>query len=257
MQQDRHVVFCLNEIGVLGGVTSAVESLAGLLEEHGWKVSFLGITSRRRGPDRDRRDWRPLIASPRLTTRIRGAGLANRVLRRADFALARRRLTHMPAGSVVVFTNVWVKKELDAAGYRGKDFGHYLVGQHHGSLAGSQASWEFDAMLDHYRDLDVFVALCEADAGDFAEHLDVPCTTLSNLVGLPALGRVPVQGRVLSVGRLDPNKDVERVVRLFERARREVGADWHLHVFGDGPSRSSVEEMSAAWAPRAASPCTA
>jgi len=59
-----------------------------------------------------------------------------------------------------------------------------------------------------------------------------------------ALGRAPVRGRILMVGRLAPPKRPDLALRALATARRSV-PEAKLHVVGDGPLRRGAEELAA------------
>jgi glycosyltransferase involved in cell wall biosynthesis len=48
---------------------------------------------------------------------------------------------------------------------------------------------------------------------------------------------------VLALGRLSPEKGVDILVKAWRQIHSQVG-DWELHIAGDGPQRSELEELS-------------
>jgi glycosyltransferase involved in cell wall biosynthesis len=124
------------------------------------------------------------------------------------------------------------------------------IGQYHESFAQARASANLRLITTHYLGLDKALFLSEDDVEAF-ERMRLPNAgympnPLTFYPAEPARVERPV---VISVGRLDPIKRLDRLIQAFAKASAgvEAGApEWELHLVGEGPEEATLREMAAA-----------
>lgn len=85
----------------------------------------------------------------------------------------------------------------------------------------------------------------------YPPYLQQRMDIIPNPVGMPVARRdEPVQNAkirniILNVGRLDPQKDQETLIRAFSHIAGDH-PDWHLRIVGEGPLRPQLETLIAA-----------
>lgn len=102
-------------------------------------------------------------------------------------------------------------------------------------------------MRELYERLDLVTAVTEADRSRIVESLGLPdrrVRVLVNSIPTPSLPPSNVDTRLIyAVGRLAPEKRYDILLEAFA-ASGTAAPDWRLRIYGDGPSRSSLERKA-------------
>lgn len=191
-----------------------------------------------------------LHRSPALRGRSSWAGRAAAVptvaFKRIDRARALRRLRRFvdsrSTDTAIIFMHVSCKVVLDESGWRRRESGPLLIGQHHSQFESLlDEPWLRSALHNHFADVDAFVALTAPDASAFTQVLDVPCVAIGNPTdGAPPLtsGHPPI---AVSVSRLSHEKQLPLLVDMFAEATDTPDLrHWSLDVYGDGDEREAI-----------------
>jgi GalNAc-alpha-(1->4)-GalNAc-alpha-(1->3)-diNAcBac-PP-undecaprenol alpha-1,4-N-acetyl-D-galactosaminyltransferase len=74
-------------------------------------------------------------------------------------------------------------------------------------------------------------------------HLSIIANPLSENLPKPSLRGPNSPHRIVSLGRLAPEKRVDRVITAFHRLASDR-PDWELYIYGDGPSLASLQQRA-------------
>jgi len=180
--------------------------------------------------------------------RNRSRGLVEVVLKRIarvrNHAALRQLLEGYGSDTVLVFTHVSAKIAADRSGWQRGPHGPLIVGQHHSQFESIDLeSWLRGAIIDHFQDLDLFMALTEDDAERFQEILRPSCIAMSNLVQPSAISPRDKQSIAVAISRLSHEKALDVMVRCFAAASARPGLeDWRLEIHGDGAERDVLTD---------------
>ena len=253
----REIVFVANRYPDLSGGTTALDNLANALTERGVRVRMVSLwppSTGRHSPDevvftreslhrgplvRGDHGWaQKLLGALRLPFKLVDRRLANRRLRRI--------VTTRDSSSAVVFTHVLAKRALDATGWSRNPRGPLLIGQHHSQFASlDHETWLRDAMQAHFADVDAFVALTAEDAEQFQTFLAPPCVGIPNPIDPSPTGpRAARENLVVALARLEPEKQLDAMIRIFARATSDVElSGWRLEIYGEGSEHADLERL--------------
>ncbi|WP_210502959.1 glycosyltransferase [Nocardioides xinjiangensis] len=172
--------------------------------------------------------------------RNRARGLVEVVVKRVDRvrnrARLRRLLQRYGSETALVFSHVSTKIAADETGWKRDGSGPLLVGQHHSQFESIDLEpWLRGAIADHFQDLDVFMALTEADAARFQEMLRPRCVAMPNPVEPSEVAPRTRRPTAVAISRLSGEKAVDVMVRCFAAATRDDAlGDWQLDIYGEG-----------------------
>jgi glycosyltransferase involved in cell wall biosynthesis len=251
----RRVVFVAPRVPEASGGAVVVHNLSVALTGHGVQVEHISLVPGAwpeqfpthivdAHPDMQRRP------SFRGTSglRRRSRGLVEVVLKRIErvrnHARLRRLLEGYGSDTVLVFTHVSAKIAADRSGWERGPHGPLIVGQHHSQFESIDLeSWLRDAIIDHFQDLDLFMALTEEDAERFQEILRPPCRAMPNLVVPSVISPRHKQSLAVAISRLSHEKALDAMVRCFAAASARPGLeDWRLEIYGEGAEREVLTD---------------
>lgn len=251
----RRMVFVCRQIPELGGGGTAIESLSEALTAAGVSVEHVSIFPGTRTPRfatlrifRLGDEHRVSAFREARGTRAKARGLVLVAQKRLDLLLGRRRLRQLMGNldgrDVVVFTNVLPKIKLDEAGFTASGTSPITIGQHHSSFEGAGTTWERDALVQHFADADLFLALTEEDARKFRAILPVPCSSVPNPVQALTATKREARPIAVALARYSHEKQLDVMIRAFKLAVADPTLDdWELHLYGDGAMRDQLASM--------------
>lgn len=118
------------------------------------------------------------------------------------------------------------------------------IGQEHTSLQRHGPELR-DAFAQHYPKLDAVTALTPDDAQAYTELLGPDFRVLAMPNAIPDMGglRSTLDNKtVVAAGRLTKLKGFDRLIKAFAQVVSKH-PDWHLRIFGDGPTREDLERQ--------------
>ena len=231
------------DLGQAGGVNSHIRAQARALAQRGHKVCVFGAASRPVGPGE-------LAVSGCLSFVIRGTetpiGYDLRAWRRVGRLLRSRRFDilhiHEPFMPIVpLFALLRAEVPIVATFHVHREDGHPFY------------PWFQPILSPLMRRIAVRIAVSEAARRTVAEHFPGDYQIVPNGIDCGAF-QAPrprpeafIAGRrhVLVVGRLEPRKGIEHLIRAMARGGR-VARDARLVVVGDGPERAPLEALARA-----------
>lgn len=260
------VVIADDDLGSLGGITSAIRHLSSGLRAHGLQVEYLSLHpvapgSGIEGPVMEMDRFLSMTALHPLAADYPGRwGLrlaAKRLLTRPWLVLrrvrVRRFMAGLGAGDAVItmkpLIGLAVARELDGRRARRLPVPvhvhqfHYSFGHWYQGLSSAR-------VREIARTCDALVALWPQDAQAFGAQLHRTVLSIPNAIPLPTERepRSEIAGRprvVLCASRLVADKRVDLAVRAFDLAA-EHAPGWELHIVGDGDERAAVQAAVAA-----------
>lgn len=262
----RRVVIADDDLGALGGITSAIRHLSSGLRARGLQVEYLtrhpsvpgsGIE----GPVMEMDRFLSMTALHPLAADYPGRwGLriaVKRMLTGPWRVLRRVRVHHFMAGlgagdaviSMKPTIGIAVARELERRRARRLPVPVHVHQFHYSFDHWYQGLWS-EGVREIARTCDALVALWPRDAQAFGAQLHRTVLSIPNAIHLPAdrEPRIELAGRpgvILCASRLVADKRVDLAVRAFDRAA-EHAPGWELHIVGDGDERPAVLETVAA-----------
>ncbi|GAB3018526.1 hypothetical protein GCM10011376_00420 [Nocardioides flavus (ex Wang et al. 2016)] len=248
------IIFACPRIPELGGGGTSTEALSRAMIQRGVDVSHVTLNP----------GIRP-SAVPTLTVfemgdahrtpafrgargaRSRAVGAVTALRKRIDRRRGLRRLRSfveaLEPHDVVVFTNLLPKIVLDASGYRRTENSPIFIGQHHSTFLGKGSEWERGPKMRHFDDVDLFLALTDADADLFRTVVKARCGSVPNIAPPMDRSRSRPAPHVVALARYEHEKRLDLMIEAFAAATRHAYQDWQLHLYGEGSLRSQLEEQ--------------
>lgn len=235
-----------------GGAERVLTNLANAWAERGWPLSFVTMASR----DADFYRLHPSIERFCLDLAHDGANPVEAALSNARrIAALRRILRHSKPDIAIGFMTV-ANILLTAAAMRMPHVVTVGAERTHPPTSPVGAPWEALRRWS-YRRLDAVVAQTERTAAWLTENTRAakvhvipnpvlwPMEQLSPVVAPDSVGS-PARRRMLSVGRLVPQKGFDLLIRAFAICAHRF-PQWELVIVGEGPARDELQALVAAF----------
>lgn len=250
----RRVVFVAPRTPEASGGAVVVHTLSVALASNGLEVEHISLVPGAQPPhfptivvnahpERQRRASFRGAAGVRNRARGLVEVVAKRIDRARNRARLRRVLESYGSDTVLVFTHVSAKIAADRSGWTRGPHGPLVVGQHHSQFDSIDLeAWLRPAIVTHFQDLDVFLALTEDDAAQFQEILRPRCLAIPNPVEPSTVTPRERRPLAVAISRLSREKALDVMVRCFAVATEQPGlGHWELEIHGDGDQLALLE----------------
>jgi glycosyltransferase involved in cell wall biosynthesis len=254
--ESRDIFLVCNSVDELGGLVQWAHSMARLFTERGHRVRLIGVE-----PATERRDYGSDLPYPMITLHaehlpkrrktegLSGLNPANRWHQRRRDAIQNEGVQRLNAllresrpGGVVIAAQIWAGEWVAAADTTGL----LVIGMSHESFEATKNSTRYDRVRKYYEDMDIHLALTNADADAWARAWMTNVGAMPNpLMIVPRTLPSLDEKTVVTLGRLSHEKGIDM---LFE-AWATVGPqypDWKLKVYGAGPEEKRLRAQASA-----------
>jgi GalNAc-alpha-(1->4)-GalNAc-alpha-(1->3)-diNAcBac-PP-undecaprenol alpha-1,4-N-acetyl-D-galactosaminyltransferase len=227
---------------IVGGTQAAVSRLANALSGEGRAVTLLALDSPHRPPFHP---LAPEVRVVRLDAARNSRGIVSAIKRNISILmLLRRALRSQPAGSAFISfgdrTNIRVLLASRGTGLR-------VIASERTTpwLPPPAWPWKFLRRLT-YPGARAVVVLNERCAAYFRPWLGEKVRVIPNMVeAVPPADPLALRAlEILGVGRLEPVKGFDLLIRAFARVRDELPG-WRLVLQGEGSARGELEKLAA------------
>lgn len=92
---------------------------------------------------------------------------------------------------------------------------------------------------------DVFTCLADPYTRETAQILGRQVVTMPNSIRSFELPTAPKTNKIVVLSRLDEAKHLDRLIQAFAQVQGQVKESWQLVIYGEGPSRESLEALVA------------
>lgn len=92
---------------------------------------------------------------------------------------------------------------------------------------------------------DVFTCLADPYTRETAQILGRQVVTMPNSIRSFELPKAPKTNKIVVLSRLDEAKHLDRLIQAFAQVQGQVKESWQLVIYGEGPSRESLEALVA------------
>lgn len=245
----QRVTFLVNSLCPPNGVVSASVALARQWRDEGAFVTFIchGDASKEL-----REEFRPILLRPwaRFTTEVADYAHSKTLLKGPRrfltplIAMAHRRRSRRALDSLSRSTLV-VAAGMECLEYLGPGV------RSRAGLVAVQVHTSYDGLSDDQRArlvrccelADLVTCLTEADAIRTRDVARIDVVAIPNACAVERHRQENPQRRVVYLGRLSPEKQVDHALRAFARA---AARDWRFDVYGNGPCEDELRGLAAA-----------
>lgn len=165
--------------------------------------------------------------------------------RRLSLRGLRRAIDSLGRDSVVIFTHVKTKIVLRESGFRRRQNGPVLIGQHHSSFDSLNfETWLRGALPAEFSDVDAFTALTDEDAQEFARLTGLPSYGIGNPLPAGIRRGAHRQPIAVALARYSGEKQLDVMIRAFAEATSLAElAQWQLRLYGEGGLRNELQSL--------------
>lgn len=172
--------------------------------------------------------------------------LAKRIDRWRIHRRLRERLLAYGEDTVIIVTHATARRVLRESGFRRREGGALVVGQHHSAFESvKHEAGLCVAIREEFAGDDAFIALSEHDAQRFATLVGIPTFAIPNMTSFGSASpsrspASPVTHRAVALARFAPEKQLDLMIRAFVAAT-ESRTHWTLDLYGEGDLASALE----------------
>ncbi|GIF24431.1 glycosyltransferase involved in cell wall biosynthesis [Actinoplanes tereljensis] len=247
MAEPRDIFIVTNAVDELGGLQQWAHDVSGLFSARGHRVRLIGVepasVPRDYGSDKP---YEIVTLHDHHLPRLK-KGLSRPLRRRSrarQQAEGARRLTEMfrqaQPGGVVIAAQVWAGEWVAKADTTGL----ITIGMSHESFEASKNSSRYNRARIYYEDLDIHLALTDADADSWARAGMTNVGAMPNpLMTTPATLPTLDEKTVVTLRRLSHDKGIDMLLEAWALVGPHY-PDWRLKVFGSGPDEEALRRQA-------------
>ena len=244
MAEPRDIFIVCNAVDELGGLQQWAHDVSRLFTARGNRVTLIGVEPanvyRDYGSDHP---YRTLTLHDHRLPR-KGKNWFWKSRRSAQQADGARRLTELfraaRPGAVVIAAQIWAGEWVAAADTTGM----ITIGMSHESFEASKSSSRYNRARIHYEDLDIHLALTDADADAWARAGMTNVGAMPNpLMTVPTTLPTLDERTVVTLRRLSHDKGIDMLLEAWALVGPQY-PDWSLKVFGSGPDEPALRAQA-------------